>query len=182
MATLSSLTPLPSSVQLLQREAAVQSPDSSPNSSQPHQSCRRMSVQPSALSQLRASKAMAQRPSSQCRLSFKNRSHHRRSRLLPLSRSHFPPVPAFQDPASSLAIIGAIHTTTLAKLFAKRQEVLSPARNIVEQSGVGLLAFVGENRALQGYSFALKIAQQRLRKEHGCVPHSEILSSYNFSI
>ncbi|RYR46940.1 hypothetical protein Ahy_A07g032811 isoform H [Arachis hypogaea] len=66
--------------------------------------------------------------------------HHHVSHCLP---SHCPqplphprqlcPVPAFQDPASSLAVIGAIHTTTLAKLSAKRQEVLSPAGNIVEQ-------------------------------------------------
>ncbi|QHN77486.1 ABC transporter B family member [Arachis hypogaea] len=75
--------------------------------------------------------------------------------------------------------------TTLAKLSAKRQEVLSPAGNIVEQTIVqirvvlGCWHLLGENRALQGYSSALRIAQQWLRKEHGCVPHREILSDGN---
>ncbi|QHO35103.1 uncharacterized protein DS421_9g272690 [Arachis hypogaea] len=64
-----------------------------------------MSVQPLPPSQLRASKATVQRPSSHRRLSFENRSHRRRSRLLPLSRSHFPPVPAL------------FHTTTSATVF-----------------------------------------------------------------
>ncbi|XLR55382.1 hypothetical protein S83_006054 [Arachis hypogaea] len=62
-----------------------------------------------------------------------------------------------------IAVIGAIHTTTLAKLSAKSQEALSQAGNIVEQTVVQIrvvLAFVGENRALQGYSSALRIAQK----------------------
>ncbi|XP_016184848.1 ABC transporter B family member 1 [Arachis ipaensis] len=62
-----------------------------------------------------------------------------------------------------IAVIGAIHTTTLAKLSAKSQEALSQAGNIVEQIVVQIrvvLAFVGENRALQGYSSALRIAQK----------------------
>ncbi|MED6119184.1 Multidrug resistance protein 1 [Stylosanthes scabra] len=62
-----------------------------------------------------------------------------------------------------IAVIRAIHTTTLAKLYTKSQEALSQAGNIAEQFNNRpkvVLAFVGENRALQGYSFALRIAQQ----------------------
>ncbi|XAR69647.1 Xenobiotic-transporting ATPase [Bertholletia excelsa] len=62
-----------------------------------------------------------------------------------------------------IAVIGAIHTTTLAKLSAKSQESLSQAGNIVEQTIVQIrtvLAFVGESGALQNYSSALKIAQR----------------------
>ncbi|XLS69719.1 hypothetical protein HN51_020742 [Arachis hypogaea] len=64
-----------------------------------------MSVQPPPPSQLRASKATAQRPSSHRRLSFENRSYRRRSRLLPPSHRHFSPVPAL------------FHTTTSATVF-----------------------------------------------------------------
>ncbi|KAH1101474.1 hypothetical protein AAZX31_13G125100 [Glycine max] len=62
-----------------------------------------------------------------------------------------------------IAVIGGIHTTTLAKLSSKSQEALSQAGNIVEQTVVQIrvvLAFVGETRALQGYSSALRIAQK----------------------
>ncbi|XP_061354281.1 ABC transporter B family member 1-like isoform X2 [Gastrolobium bilobum] len=62
-----------------------------------------------------------------------------------------------------IAVIGGIHMTTLAKLSGKSQEALSQAGNIVEQTVVQIrvvLAFVGENRALQGYSSALRIAQK----------------------
>ncbi|KAF2289882.1 hypothetical protein GH714_039013 [Hevea brasiliensis] len=62
-----------------------------------------------------------------------------------------------------IAVIAAIHTNTLAKLSGKSQEALSQAGNIVEQTIVQIrvvLAFVGESRALQGYSSALKVAQR----------------------
>ncbi|MED6156764.1 Multidrug resistance protein 1 [Stylosanthes scabra] len=62
-----------------------------------------------------------------------------------------------------IAVIGAIHTTTLAKLSGKTQEALSEAGNIVEQTVVQIrvvLAFVGESRASQAYSSALKVAQK----------------------
>ncbi|XP_004497537.1 ABC transporter B family member 1 [Cicer arietinum] len=62
-----------------------------------------------------------------------------------------------------IAVIGGIHTTTLAKLTGKSQEALSQAGNIVEQTVVQIrvvLAFVGETKALQGYSSALRIAQK----------------------
>ncbi|KAJ6425427.1 hypothetical protein OIU84_026075 [Salix udensis] len=62
-----------------------------------------------------------------------------------------------------IAVIGAIHTTTLAKLSGKSQQALSQAGNIVEQTIVQIrvvLAFVGESRALQAYSSALKVAQR----------------------
>ncbi|CAO2839502.1 unnamed protein product [Amaranthus hypochondriacus] len=62
-----------------------------------------------------------------------------------------------------IAIIGGIHTTTLAKLTSKSQGAMSQAGNIVEQTIVQIrvvFAFVGESRALQGYSDALKIAQR----------------------
>ncbi|KAI3677151.1 hypothetical protein L1987_86772 [Smallanthus sonchifolius] len=62
-----------------------------------------------------------------------------------------------------IAIIGAIHMTTLAKLSSKSQEALSEAGNIVEQTIAQIrtvLAYVGESRALQTYSEALKIAQK----------------------
>ncbi|KAE8690033.1 ABC transporter B family member 1 [Hibiscus syriacus] len=62
-----------------------------------------------------------------------------------------------------IAVIGAIHTTTLAKLSAKSQEALSQGGNIVEQTVVQIrvvMAFVGESRALQAYSSALKVAQK----------------------
>ncbi|XP_052175703.1 ABC transporter B family member 1-like [Diospyros lotus] len=62
-----------------------------------------------------------------------------------------------------IAVIGAIHTTTLAKLSSKSQEALSQAGNIAEQTIAQIrtvLAFVGESRALQTYSSALKVAQK----------------------
>ncbi|KAJ6699185.1 ATP-BINDING CASSETTE SUB-FAMILY B [Salix purpurea] len=62
-----------------------------------------------------------------------------------------------------IAVIGGIHATTLAKLSGRSQEALSQAGNIVEQTIVQIrvvLAFVGESRALQAYSTALKVAQR----------------------
>ncbi|KAL2481363.1 ABC transporter B family member 1 [Abeliophyllum distichum] len=62
-----------------------------------------------------------------------------------------------------IAVIGGIHTVTLAKLSGKSQEALSQAGNIAEQTIVQIrtvLAFVGESRALQAYSAALKLAQR----------------------
>ncbi|XP_023744885.1 ABC transporter B family member 1 [Lactuca sativa] len=62
-----------------------------------------------------------------------------------------------------IAIIGAIHTITLAKLSSKSQEALSEAGNIAEQTIAQIrtvLAYVGESRALQAYSSALKISQK----------------------
>ncbi|CAK8571635.1 unnamed protein product [Lathyrus sativus] len=62
-----------------------------------------------------------------------------------------------------IAVIGGIHTTTLAKLSGKSQEALSHAGNIVEQTIVQIrvvLAYVGETKALQGYSSTLRVAQK----------------------
>ncbi|CAL5207268.1 unnamed protein product [Lathyrus oleraceus] len=62
-----------------------------------------------------------------------------------------------------IAVIGGIHTTTLAKLSGKSQEALSQAGNIVEQTVVQIrvvLAYVGETKALQGYSSTLRVAQK----------------------
>ncbi|KAL0710819.1 hypothetical protein Bca4012_017797 [Brassica carinata] len=62
-----------------------------------------------------------------------------------------------------IAVIGGIHTTTLSKLSNKSQESLSHAGNIVEQTVVQIrvvMAFVGESRASQAYSSALKTAQK----------------------
>ncbi|CDY46744.1 BnaA03g16880D [Brassica napus] len=63
-----------------------------------------------------------------------------------------------------IAVIGGIHTTTLSKLSNKSQESLSQAGNIVEQQTVVqirvVMAFVGESRASQAYSSALKTAQK----------------------
>ncbi|KAF8396545.1 hypothetical protein HHK36_018169 [Tetracentron sinense] len=62
-----------------------------------------------------------------------------------------------------IVLIGAIHTTTLAKLSVKNQEALSQAGNIAEQTIVQIrtvLSFVGESRALQAYSSALKVSQR----------------------
>ncbi|KAE9621806.1 putative xenobiotic-transporting ATPase [Lupinus albus] len=62
-----------------------------------------------------------------------------------------------------IAVIGAIHTITLAKLSGKSQESLSQAGNIAEQTVAQIrvvLAFVGESRASQAYSSALKVAQK----------------------
>ncbi|XP_019455931.1 PREDICTED: ABC transporter B family member 1 [Lupinus angustifolius] len=62
-----------------------------------------------------------------------------------------------------IAVIGAVHTITLAKLSGKSQESLSQAGNIAEQTVAQVrvvLAFVGESRALQAYSSALKVAQK----------------------
>ncbi|XP_010267196.2 PREDICTED: ABC transporter B family member 1-like [Nelumbo nucifera] len=62
-----------------------------------------------------------------------------------------------------IALIGAIHTTTLAKLSSKSQEALSQAGNIAEQTIVQIrtvLSFVGESRALEAYSSALRVAQK----------------------
>ncbi|XP_047334182.1 ABC transporter B family member 1 [Impatiens glandulifera] len=62
-----------------------------------------------------------------------------------------------------IAVIGGIHAATLAKLSGKAQNALSEAGNIADQAIVQIrtvLAFVGESRALQGYSASLKIAQR----------------------
>ncbi|KAL8263308.1 hypothetical protein R6Q59_024657 [Mikania micrantha] len=62
-----------------------------------------------------------------------------------------------------IAIIGAIHMTTLAKLSSKSQKALSDAGNIVEQAIAQIrtvLAYVGESKALQAYSAALSISQK----------------------
>ncbi|TKY62124.1 ABC transporter B family member 1 [Spatholobus suberectus] len=62
-----------------------------------------------------------------------------------------------------IAVIGGIHTATLAKLSGKSQEALSQGGNIVEQTVAQIrvvLAFVGESRALQAYSSALRVAQK----------------------
>ncbi|KAI3473284.1 hypothetical protein Pfo_030576 [Paulownia fortunei] len=62
-----------------------------------------------------------------------------------------------------IAVIGGIHTATLAKLSGKSQEALSQAGNIAEQTIAQIrtvLAFVGESRALQSYSAALRVAQK----------------------
>ncbi|KAM3341213.1 ABC transporter B family member 1 [Capsicum galapagoense] len=62
-----------------------------------------------------------------------------------------------------IAVIGAIYTMTSAKLSSKSQEALSKAGNIVEQTVVQIrtvLAFVGESKALQAYSAALKVSQK----------------------
>ncbi|KAI3983238.1 hypothetical protein MKX01_013305, partial [Papaver californicum] len=62
-----------------------------------------------------------------------------------------------------IALIGGIHTTTLSKFTSKSQESLSQAGNIIEQT-VGqirtVFSYVGESRALQAYSTALKNSQR----------------------
>ncbi|CAI9097968.1 OLC1v1034495C1 [Oldenlandia corymbosa var. corymbosa] len=62
-----------------------------------------------------------------------------------------------------IAVIGGIHAATLSKLSAKSQAALSEAGNIVEQTIAQIrtvLAYVGESRALQAYSAALRISQK----------------------
>ncbi|GAB2300622.1 Multidrug resistance protein 1 [Dionaea muscipula] len=62
-----------------------------------------------------------------------------------------------------IAIIGAIHMTTLNKLTTKSQEALAEAGNIVEQTAAHIrvvFAFVGETRALEAYSSALRVVQR----------------------
>ncbi|XP_055812126.1 ABC transporter B family member 1 [Solanum dulcamara] len=62
-----------------------------------------------------------------------------------------------------IAVIGAIYTMTSAKLSSQSQESLSKAGNIVEQTVVQIrtvLAFVGEAKALQAYSAALRVSQK----------------------
>ncbi|XP_020571569.1 ABC transporter B family member 1 [Phalaenopsis equestris] len=62
-----------------------------------------------------------------------------------------------------IAVIGGIHTTTLAKLTSKSQDALSQASNIAEMSLSQIRtvqSFGGESRALQAYSEALKVAQR----------------------
>ncbi|KAK9158581.1 hypothetical protein Scep_005155 [Stephania cephalantha] len=62
-----------------------------------------------------------------------------------------------------IAVIGGIQTSMLAKLSSKSQEALSQAGNVVEQTIVQIrtvLSFVGESRALQVYSAALRITQR----------------------
>ncbi|KAK4343049.1 hypothetical protein RND71_038865 [Anisodus tanguticus] len=62
-----------------------------------------------------------------------------------------------------IAVIGAIYTMTSAKLSSKSQEALSKAGNIVEQTVVQIrmvLAFVGESKAMQAYSSALRVSQK----------------------
>ncbi|XP_060201474.1 ABC transporter B family member 1 [Lycium barbarum] len=62
-----------------------------------------------------------------------------------------------------IAVIGAIYTMTSAKLSSKSQEALSKAGNIVEQTVVQIrtvLAFVGESKAMQAYTAALRVSQK----------------------
>lgn len=62
-----------------------------------------------------------------------------------------------------IAVIGGTHAATLSKLSSKSQGGLSQAGNIVEQTIVQIrvvFAFVGESRALQAYSSALKMVQR----------------------
>ncbi|XP_051130267.1 ABC transporter B family member 1 [Andrographis paniculata] len=62
-----------------------------------------------------------------------------------------------------IAVIGGIHTATLAKLSGKSQEALSEAGNIAEQTIAQIrtvMAYVGESRALQSYSAALRVSQK----------------------
>ncbi|KAG1361415.1 ABC transporter B family member 1 [Cocos nucifera] len=65
--------------------------------------------------------------------------------------------------APLIAVIGGIHTATLAKLSSKSQDALSQASNIAEQALAQIRtvqSFVGESRLLQAYSSALKVAQR----------------------
>ncbi|PIA29148.1 hypothetical protein AQUCO_06200022v1 [Aquilegia coerulea] len=65
--------------------------------------------------------------------------------------------------APIIILIGGIHTTTLSKLTTRSQEAFSQAGNIAEQTVLQIrtvFSFVGESRALQAYSSALKIAQR----------------------
>ncbi|KAL8168297.1 hypothetical protein V2J09_009796 [Rumex salicifolius] len=62
-----------------------------------------------------------------------------------------------------IAVIGGIYAATLAKLTTKSQGSLSQAGNIVEQTVLQnrvVFAFVGESRALEAYSSALKVVQR----------------------
>ncbi|KAK4730906.1 hypothetical protein R3W88_023894 [Solanum pinnatisectum] len=62
-----------------------------------------------------------------------------------------------------IAVIGAIYTMTSAKLSSQSQEALSKAGNIVEQTVVQIrtvLVFVGEAKALQAYTAALRLSQK----------------------
>ncbi|KAH6802666.1 ATP binding cassette subfamily B1 [Perilla frutescens var. frutescens] len=62
-----------------------------------------------------------------------------------------------------IAVIGGIHAATLSKLSGKSQDALSQAGNIAEQTIAQIrtvLAYVGESRALQSYSAALRVAQR----------------------
>ncbi|KAB2622391.1 ABC transporter B family member 1-like [Pyrus ussuriensis x Pyrus communis] len=62
-----------------------------------------------------------------------------------------------------IAVIGGIHTTALGKISGKSQEALSQAGHTVEQTVAQIrvvLSYVGESRALQAYSSALKVAQK----------------------
>ncbi|XP_020522023.1 ABC transporter B family member 1 isoform X2 [Amborella trichopoda] len=62
-----------------------------------------------------------------------------------------------------IAIIGGIHATTLTKLSSKTQDALSEAGNIAEETISQIrtvFSYVGESRALQAYSSALKVAQR----------------------
>ncbi|KAJ6803456.1 PGP1 isoform X1 [Iris pallida] len=62
-----------------------------------------------------------------------------------------------------IALIGGIHTTALARLSSAAQDALSGASNIAEQALAQIRtvqAFVGESRALDAYSSALRVAQR----------------------
>ncbi|KAL6998192.1 Multidrug resistance protein 1 [Sarracenia purpurea var. burkii] len=79
-----------------------------------------------------------------------------------------------------IAVIAAIHTNKLAKLSSKSQEALSQAGNIAEQTIAQIrtvLAFVGESRALQAYSSALKVVQ-RLGYKSGFVKGMGLGATY----
>ncbi|KAL5717003.1 ABC-type xenobiotic transporter [Ranunculus cassubicifolius] len=65
--------------------------------------------------------------------------------------------------APIIAFIGGMHTVTLSKLSTRSQQALSQAGSIAEQTIVQIrtvFSFVGESRALQAYSSALRISQR----------------------
>ncbi|CAA7390833.1 unnamed protein product [Spirodela intermedia] len=65
--------------------------------------------------------------------------------------------------APLIAVIGVIHTTTMAKLTSKSQDALSEASNVAEQALAQIRtvqSFVGEARTISTYSAALGVAQR----------------------
>ncbi|GLJ40952.1 hypothetical protein SUGI_0847490 [Cryptomeria japonica] len=62
-----------------------------------------------------------------------------------------------------IAIFGAVYTVTLTKLSSKSQDAHAEAGKIAEQTLAQIrtvFSFVGEEKAMQGYSAALKVAQK----------------------
>ncbi|KAH9305897.1 hypothetical protein KI387_010301, partial [Taxus chinensis] len=62
-----------------------------------------------------------------------------------------------------IAVVGSVHTIIFTKLSSKNQDAYAEAGNITEQALAQIrtvFSFVGEEKTMQAYSAALKVAQK----------------------